>query len=153
MTCQTPERIKYQGQTLPCYSEPLESRLPPPPVGMNVDDPDSAYPFEVSCSALWRGYVGHWEIADNRLFLVALHGTCADGRPASLASIFPDSRAPIFADWYTGELKCPRGKLIGKTDDIYLNVYEEDVLLQVVSGIAVSTEIRKNRMPSNARNH
>jgi hypothetical protein len=152
MTCQIPERIKYKGQTLPCYSEPLKSRLPPPPVGMNVDDPDSAYPFEVSCSALWRGYVGHWEVAHNRLLLVALNGNSADGHPASLATTFPGSRGPIFADWFTGELKCPRGNLIGRVEDIYLNVYEEDVVLHVVAGIVVSTEIHKNRMHGNTYN-
>ncbi len=31
--------------------------------------------FESNSTALWRGYVGRWEIVDGRLYLVELHGT------------------------------------------------------------------------------
>lgn len=146
MTCQIPEEIDYQNQTLPCYSDPLRKRLPEA-TGINVGVCDSPYPFEVSCSALWRGYIGHWRIDNNRLYLVELKGTRSDGKPASLATIFPDSSGPVFADWYTGKLVCPRGKVIGRIDDVFLNVYEEDVVLRVMAGIVRSTKIKRNKVP------
>ena len=147
MTCQIPEQIENQNAMLPCYSEPLRPRLPPASGGT---DGDCAfpYPFSKLCSALWRGYVGQWNIENNRLFLVALEGTCPDGAPASLTTIFPDHNGPIFADWYTGDLHCARGKVIGQIDGFYLNVYEEDVVMRILAGVVIGTEVLRNEMPA-----
>ncbi len=146
MTCQIPDRIEYENETLACYSEPLRPRLPRS-AGINVGHSDSLYPFQVSCTALWRGYIGHWKIKDDRLYLVALGGTQSDGEVASLTTVFPDCDGPVFADWYTGDLDCPRGKVIGQIDSFYLNVYEETVLLRIVAGVVTGTEIRRNEVP------
>ncbi len=35
--------------------------------------------FASNCTALWRGYVGTWEILNYRLYLVGLDGTLEDG--------------------------------------------------------------------------
>lgn len=147
MTCQIPDQIEYEGQMLACYSEPLRDRLTPT-TGINVGERESPYPFQVSCSANWRGYVGHWKIEDDRLYLVALKGTRSDGEPASLATVFPDCDGPVFAAWYTGDLHCPRGKIIGQVDSFYLNIYEEDVVLSVAGGFVTVRKIRRNKVPN-----
>jgi len=46
--------------------------------------------FQSNCTALWRGYVGTWEIIENRLYLIIISGVIQDGEKAQLSTIFPD---------------------------------------------------------------
>ncbi len=62
MTAQQGERILYQGKEHWMMSEPLSSYLSKQP---HIQ----FHPLNTAC---WRGYVGHWEIRDNRLWLLAL---------------------------------------------------------------------------------
>jgi hypothetical protein len=50
-------------------------------------------------SACWRGYQGTWEIRENRFYLAGLSGGL-QLRPGE----------PIFADWFSGVLRVPKGK-------------------------------------------
>ncbi len=147
MTCQSPERIEYEKQMLDCYSEPLRSRLPAT-TGINIGDNDSPYPFQVSGSDNWRGYVGTWKIESGRLYLIELEGTCTDSGAAWLTTLFPDSMEQVFANWFTGSLQIQRGEVIGSIDSYYLKVYEEEVVLRVVSGVVTRTEIQRNQVPT-----
>lgn len=148
MTCQAPEKIEYEGQELMLYAEPLRTMLPPSPkYGMNIGDSNDPYPFEVSSTALWRGYIGRWKIQDGKLYLIELQGRLVKGGDASISSIFPGHNGCVFADWYSGELTCPRGKVIGRIDGMYLNVFEEEVILKAKSGIIIGRKIQKNEVP------
>ena len=80
--------------------------------------------FAPSCTACWRGYVARWCIKRGRLYLEKLEPFCyvwpdtdeieftidaATGlsvptMPNYLAQLFPASVAPVFAEWFTGEL-------------------------------------------------
>ncbi|BCT69491.1 hypothetical protein NNRS527_03115 (plasmid) [Nitrosospira sp. NRS527] len=145
MTCQIPERLTYDGQQLIMSSEPLSNQLPLPPMGMNIGHAKNIYPFEVSCSALWRGYVGNWEINENGLYLIGIEGRLLNGRDASISDIFPNTTAPVFADWYSGKLICCRGNTIGPSDDFM--VYEEDLVFTVKFGVILSREVHRNEVP------
>ncbi len=148
MTCQMPERIEYEGQLLTMYSEPLQDKLPrTAKYGEYLDAPDASYPFEVSCSALWRGYVGHWRIEDDRLYLVEIVAQTPTGEDASIRTLFPNADGAVFANWYTGDLSIERGQIIGRVDGFYLNVYEESVTLKVKSGVVVRKRVRRNQVP------
>ncbi len=148
MTCQVPERIYFEGQLLSMSSEPLQKILPPVPAyGMSREDPTFPYPFDVSCTALWRGYVGRWKVEDGRLYLVAIAGQASAGGTASISNIFPNADGPVFADWYTGTLSIERGQVIGRVDGYYMNVHEESVILKVKSGVVVSKKTRRNNVP------
>lgn len=57
----------------------------------------------------WRGYKGTWEILDDRVYLTALIGNLEDATQVGLSSVFPNNLERVFADWYTGALKCPLG--------------------------------------------
>ncbi len=148
MTCQVPEQIEYEGQLLTMYSEPLQDKLPPTATyGGRPDAPDVPYPFEVSCSALWRGYVGRWRIEDGRLYLVEIVARTPTGEDASLRTLFPNTDGAVFANWYTGDLSIERGQIIGRVDGFYLNVYEESVTLKGKSGVVVGKQVRRNQVP------
>ena len=101
-----------------------------------------------SCTALWRGYVGTWEIVDSRLYLVDLTGTLADGSQATLATIFPDHPKRVFAHWFTGTLRIPEGKILSYVHMGYGSSYERDHLIHVTDGVVTSEEIQDNGVSS-----
>ncbi len=83
MTAQIAEKLRYGGEDVAMCTNPLSDYF-----AMGGVNPR----FESNCTALWRGYVGRWEIIDGRLYLVELHGTLESGDEASVATIFPISR-------------------------------------------------------------
>ena len=103
MTAQISEGLIYECQQLSMCTNPLGDYF-----AMGGDRPR----FENNCTALWRGYVGTWEIVDGRLYLTELRGDLEGGGEASLATIFPDYPDRVFAHWYSGTIRIPQGKLL-----------------------------------------
>jgi len=101
MTAQIAERLRYQGEDVAMCTNPLSDYF-----AMGGTNPR----FESNCTALWRGYVGSWEIIDDRLYLICLNGTLEDGTEASLETIFPGFPDRVFAHWYSGTIRLPQGK-------------------------------------------
>jgi hypothetical protein len=124
MTQQLPEIIFLDGAPYCLESRPLE-----PFLDTMETRPNFKSLANVWSTCLSRGYVGHWEIRDYKLFLTRL-GTCEDElafaleapngflmtrRPGEekdsidLRHIFPDREPPVFASWYSGTLSVPLG--------------------------------------------
>ena len=101
MTAQIPERLTYQGKKMAMCTEPLSGYLTISGVKPG---------FRANCSALWRGYIGTWEVKNGLLYLIGLEGTLHDGRRASLSTVFPRYPSRVIADWYSGTLRIPIGK-------------------------------------------
>ncbi|MBM3272519.1 hypothetical protein FJY94_04555, partial [Candidatus Kaiserbacteria bacterium] len=95
MTAQIRENLIYDGQNLSMCTEPLSDYF-----ALGGRKPE----FKFNCTALWRGYVGTWEIVGDRLYIVSLKGTLKDGTAATLESVFPGYTERVFAHWYTGTL-------------------------------------------------
>ncbi len=119
MTTQIPDRLRFNRRVHKLFTEPLESYFDnqhPKPKG-----------FAFSCTSCWRGYVASWCIQRRKLYLEQLEPffdnspfteklvfafDAATGRnepimppkPNYLAQVFPDTPAPVFADWFSGEL-------------------------------------------------
>ncbi|WP_166507301.1 hypothetical protein [Frigidibacter mobilis] len=80
MTAQFPEKIIYQGEELAMCTEPLEDYF----------SKGGIRPcFRRSSTALWRRYIGSWEIVDDRLYLTGIEAWLEDGTRATTAMIFP----------------------------------------------------------------
>jgi hypothetical protein len=135
MTAQLPEKLLLDGEVLTLCGEPLADFL-----ALNGAPPA----FAINCTALWRGYIGTWEIRDARLFLIDIKGKYQDGTPASLERLFPSQLQRVFARWFTGTLRCPRGGQLEYIHMGYASVYEEDLLLHIEQGNLVGREIRVN---------
>jgi hypothetical protein len=103
MTAQTPERLRFEGEELAMCVEPLNDyfRL----AGLEPK-------FQVRNTANWRGYVGSWEILQERLYLVGLNGSLEDGTRVSLETFFPGFPDRVFAHWYSGTIRAPQGQLL-----------------------------------------
>jgi hypothetical protein len=78
MTAQIAEKLLYQGEHVSMCTNPLSDYFL-----MGGFNPR----FESMSTALWRGYVGGWEIVDDRLYLVSLKGTLEDGTDATLETV------------------------------------------------------------------
>lgn len=135
MTAQIAERLRYQGDDVAMYTNPLCEYF-----AMGGTDPR----FEPNCTALWRGYVGSWEIVGDRLYLIGLNGTLEDGTEASLATVFPGFPERVFAHWYSGTIRLPQGKQLEYVHMGYGSTFERDLLLDVERGVVVATRVQHN---------
>ena len=95
MTLQIAEKLTYNGKKYDLHTEPLKSYLYKHP----IERPSCTRTFSTAC---WRGYVGHWAIEDNKLYLVELHSFEIPHRNA-LDDIFPGQQK-VFAEWFSGTI-------------------------------------------------
>ncbi len=135
MTAQIAEKLLYQGQRVAMLTNPLNDYF-----AMGGFNPR----FESRSTALWRGYVGGWEIVDDRLYLVSLDGTLEDGTDATLETVFPGFPDRVFAHWYSGAVRIPQGKQLEYVHMGYASKFEQDLFLEIELGIVVSTRVRQN---------
>ena len=89
MTAQQSEILDYDGETLHMASHPLWDYF---------QQTGKQPKFKFRGTSLWRGYIGHWAIQDDRLYLVGIDATLADGEPVSLDMIFPGCGERVFAN-------------------------------------------------------
>jgi hypothetical protein len=153
MTAQTPEILFHKGEKLHLCSEPLESHF-------TTINPRPKFQAHATCCR--RGYIGSWEIDGGKLYLIGIENwtlekvdgsytsvtclpTLSDGTEVTIASLFPESDGTrVFADWYTGELRCPQGEWLKYVHGGFGNKYERDLLIRVESGVVVSEQVREN---------
>ncbi len=152
MTAQLPDEIVYRGSRYALFANPLEAYF-------SAANPRPA--FLMLSTANRRGYIAEWEIADDRLFLVALTGKvrlesmpipseggarhphwhagdCGDG-PFFLTDLFPQG-GPVPADWYTGVLKLPVGRMAKYVHAHYASRYESYIFLTITQGRLTNVE-------------
>ena len=135
MTAQVSETLWYDDKEHAMCSEPLSDYF-----DLSGKRPKFAE-MDTSC---WRGYVGEWEIRDDRLYLIGLEGHFVNGEEAKLESIFPGFPDRVFAHWYSGTIRIPEGKLLDYVHMGYESVYERDVFLTFEKGVLVDKRIRVN---------
>lgn len=135
MTAQIAESLFYEGETVSMCTEPLGDYFLL----------SGSYPsFAANCTALWRGYIGSWEIRDQRLYLVGLEGMLEDGTDFSLITLFPDYPDRVFAHWYSGTIRIPQGKQLRYVHSGYRSAFEKDLFLEIDQGVVISTRTRHN---------
>ncbi|RTZ96680.1 MAG: hypothetical protein DSY90_09750 [Deltaproteobacteria bacterium] len=85
-------------------------------------------------TACWRQYIGTWEIRDNKFYLVKLKGKYR-----------LKSKTPVLAEWFTGTLRIPRGKILEYVHMGYGSVYEKELHIKIRNGIVIKTRTIDNR--------
>lgn len=143
MTAQISEKLFINGERVPLLTNPLD---------LYFDLGGKGPRFQSTSTALWRGYVGTWELTNNRLYLIALVGTLEDGSEALLKNIFPDFADRVFAHWYSGILRIPRGKMIHYRHMGYGSKFERDQFITIYNGVVTSERVVENGVaPPDAR--
>lgn len=84
-------------------------------------------------TACWRNYIGTWEIKDDRLYLTRVRG---------IYELIGEE--PLFADWFSGDIRIPIGKQLEYVHMGFSTVYEKDIILQIKKGVVVKTEVIDN---------
>lgn len=139
MTAQFAETLIYEGKAVSLLSNPLTDYF-----RLGGHDPG----FQSTSTALWRGYIGTWEIMNDRLYLIALRGTLESGEEACLESVFPGFPDRVFAHWFSGRLRIPQGRQLEYVHMGYGSTYERDVILTLKTGALIGQEVRTNGVGS-----
>ena len=129
MTAQLKEILLYKGDKVGMATEPLSPYL------KNRKD----IKFSLRSTACLRGYFGTWELRDKKLFIIALKA-CTDkyrNYEVNLNYLFPGENE-VFADWFTGDIIVPHGKLLQYVHMGYQSIYEKEFILSFNNGILIS---------------
>lgn len=135
MTAQFGENLRYKNEQLSMLSNPL---------GYCDSFNEKAKDLVIDCTALWRGYIGNWEIIDDRLYLVGINGELRNGSKASLDYFFPGFPDIVFAHWYSGTLRIPKGECIKYVHMGYASEYEQELYIFVEQGVITEVDTVTN---------
>lgn len=133
-TAQTPDKIIYRGKQYMLHSNPLEAYF--------EKNPDKRPTSGMTSSALWRGYVATFEIADNALMLkdieIMVSKKTEDGSfdydwKSVIADVVP-SGTKLKIDWMTGILVIPHGEIVDYVHMGYGSTFENYILIEVSNG-------------------
>lgn len=120
------EEYQIQGEPLSKYLELLKDiKLSSPHTGC------------------WRGYIGTWEIKNNKLYLVDFYGYTEDG-DVGIDYLFKNKKE-VIASWYTGELRVPQGKMIKYIYAGFGSIYEKELIFHIQNGIIKKIKIKDNQ--------
>ena len=143
-TSQIPDRLIYHGDTLSIFANPLEQLF----------DNDSIRPNffgkkEVcESTACWRGYEAEWIIIDDSLYLTGIYSCCyyEDSIKADLKELFGAKfiNGKVKADWFTGDVIAPQGKLLYYVHMGYESLYETEIEFQFIKGKLIGTKTYDN---------
>lgn len=136
MTAQVPETIWIENESHFLCTEPLEAyRI----LGGKLPSFDCR-----ANSAIQRGYLGTWEIINERLYLTELEALLESGQIVDLGALFPEFATRVFAHWYSGTLRIPQGKEIEYIHAGYCSEFERDLLIEVEKGVVRGMSVRHN---------
>lgn len=139
MTMQIPEVLIFRDESYALCSLPLDVHL------ANLKEPP---PFYATPTCLERMYVGMWKIEDDKLYLIHLSAKDRGGNPITMQDLFPNCGKSVWANWYSGTLRCPTGKRLRTIPLGFESVYDADLLLTIENGALVGVEERQNPPPS-----
>ena len=114
MTTQAGDILLYNGEKTTIASEPLIPYL----------ETREDVSFILKSTAIVRGYIGNWEIKNHKLFLVSLLGFIENKKQVDLNYLFPNKNE-VFADWFTGDIRIPQGKMLKKVNLGYESIFEK----------------------------
>jgi hypothetical protein len=158
MTAQVSDVLRFRGEQLRIFTTPLDAF--PPERRPNLMPSDN--------SANWRGYLGLWEIRDDRLYLADIKGsicmaaadpaapaqTCGghhrgpcEAREAKVSDFQDGADGAVFADWYSGDLKVPRGKLVEYVHMGFASEYESYLMLTIAQGVLTGERVVAGAVP------
>ena len=136
-TGQIPDLLIIKNDTGYIFTNPLELYFSK--IG-NRDIPGFS---GCASSACWRGYVAIWTIENDSLFLTRIischkgENFCQDSKDGDLSAMFGErfKNNRVFADWYSGEIIKPSGRLIRYIHMGYASTYEFENRYKIDNGI------------------
>jgi len=133
-TEQIPDILIWKNDTISLHSNPLGSYPKLDDLNLFGDQNDG---YSTAC---WRGYIAEWKIIDNSLYLSNIYSCdyaySENKIKADLKKLFPKlyDNGNVLANWYSGELSVPNGKLIHQE----LKIYESEWILNLKKGTIIN---------------
>lgn len=62
----------------------------------------------------------------------------------TLTDLFPQHSGKVLADWFSGKVELPTGKLLHYIHLGYASIYEKDIILKFRNGVLLSRRTRNN---------
>lgn len=143
-TSQVSDKLIYNGDTLYIFSNPLEQYF------ANLSIRPDLFGDKVNSisSACWRGYIAEWSIIEDNLYLTEISNCCysEDSVKADLKELFGNKfvNGKVKADWFTGNILSPHGKLLFHINMGYASIYEKELELEFLKGKLVGTKTLDN---------
>ncbi|MCK7576701.1 MAG: hypothetical protein MZV65_12940 [Chromatiales bacterium] len=102
-------------------------------------------PRYIRSTACWRGYIGTWEVKNGKLYLNEIVGLYKKLNPE-----------PLFAEWFTGVLRIPKGERLLAINMGFASVHEKELHIKIERGAVVkereiansSKELDRNKLAS-----
>ena len=146
-TSQQPDVLIYKAKPYDLFANPLEEFYKE-----QTNRPLFCVKPTVISTGNWRGYVATWTIENGFLYLVKIDAwICRDWhkkscRKADLSKLFGNRyrNGKVKADWFSGDLRMPDGKLLQYVHMGYGSVYERELTLSVESGRVVKESMADN---------
>ena len=135
MTAQSTEILIYENERLSLCDEPLSDYF-------HLTGKDIS--FDWPHTALWRGYIGTWEITDGKLYLSSLKGWANGRTEVDISYVFPGNTGRVFAHWVNRRLRATRGRLLEYVHMGYESTYEYDIFIHVRNGVITNIETVSN---------
>lgn len=133
MTAQVHEKIRYQGKRMQLATTPhFPEDHPRKKCLTDKEFWEGNHPEIIGSTACWREYIGSWSIRRGKFYLTNIEGRFRLG-----------GKEAIFADWVTGELRIPKGKMLDYIHIGFDSVYEDEIVLTVEQGVVINTETVK----------
>ena len=129
-TEQIPDILIWKNDTISLHSNPLGSYSKLDDLNL-FGDQDARY-----STACWRGYIAEWKIINSKLYLSNIYSCdyfySENKIKANLKKLFPTEydNEMVLANWYSGKLSVPNGKLINKE----LKIYASEWILSLKKG-------------------
>lgn len=140
MTAQFREILHYEGKTYHLATEPLKPLLEiigddlyKSSGGEKTSESDEL----MRSTACWRGYVGEWEIKNDKLYMIGIKGYPDVNKVFTMEHLFP-GQEKVFARWFSGEIRIPHGKLLHYEHMGYMSIYEKELFLEFKDGVLFS---------------
>ncbi|RYG14341.1 MAG: hypothetical protein EON92_02440 [Burkholderiales bacterium] len=134
-TAQASDLLIVEGKEFALNTNPLESQLEK----REWKRPEEA----VISSANWRGYIATWEIKEDKLFLKDATILVSDPKDKdeyvskSITEDLYPGASEVFADWYTGALIVPDGKMTRYVHMGYGSSFDHYQVFRVQAGKVV----------------
>lgn len=108
-------------------------------------------PKRLTSTALWRGYIGHWKIERDSLFLDSvLVGDSEDNRfvPIAINDIYASRRTTsgYFADWVSDTLRVVSGDFVRYVHMDWKSDWENEEYVVVEDGVVKDRVVYHNRV-------
>jgi hypothetical protein len=143
-TGQTGDRLLYKGEEAEVFGFPLE-----PYFEKNPPRPEWLTEMNTAC---YRGYVATWVLAGDELVLKSVSRTewpDPEKDPVSkeiIGKLFPKLKAPVKADWFSGIISIPRGKIL--RFEGFTEIREKEEQLTFENGRLMKSRVIDNRPKS-----